>query len=194
MVTYYADCHGNSRLYKGDWSGGGSDNNSLTDWATTDEFILCIQVTEDGCNKATASQQFKLQFAEDAGGFSDITDSTAIAWGTGTSLTDGSSGTGKCSAAPGDCSGGSLEWTYENEGDNTAPDSSGYALSQDYYGELQWALDPANAAAGSVYTFQVVNVTDSNTALTNSIASSVTIHSDSSGPKISMNHYRRRRV
>ena len=69
-----------------------------------------------------------------------------------------------------------MQAAHENEGDNTLPDSGAdISVLTEQWLEFHWALDPANASAGSVYTFQVINITDSNTALANAIASDVTI-------------------
>ena len=177
MGTYYIDHCNASKLYDANEANPSAENGSFVDWSVDDEFILALQVLyDDACNKATVGSQFKLQFSEDGGGWQDVAADTAIAWGTNTSLVDDAAGTQKItSATPAGCS-GSFEGANENEGDNTLPDSGTIAVgTAENWREFHWALNPANATPGSVYTFQCVNITNSNTALIGAVSSSVTI-------------------
>ena len=179
MGTYYIDYHNASKLYDANEANPSAENGSFVDWDTANEFILAVQVLYDEvCNKATVGSQFKLQFSEDGGGWVDVGAATAIAWGTSTTLVDDAAGTQKITVAvPAGCS-GSFEGADENEGDNTLPDSGTIAVgTAENWRELHWALNPTNANPGSTYTFQVVNITNSNTALLGAIASSLAIAS-----------------
>ena len=173
MGTYYADTHGHSVLRDASEGTLGTQDQANVPVLIGDEFILCVQVAEAGCNRATETQQFKLQVKKDAGSFEDVTDVSEISWGSGTTLVDGATGTERCTSTPATCPAGNPGWIYENEGDNL---TGSYTLATDEYGELQFALDTTNATNGSVYTFQVVNVTDSNSPLANAVASSAKVY------------------
>ena len=180
MGTYYITTHGSSVLLDANEGNPSAVNGSFTEWSPGDKFILAVIVFYNTlCNKATDGCQLKLQFAEDGGEFGDVGAGTAIAWcaDADTSLTDDAEGTQRVgSGTPAAQCDSGYGTAWENAEDNTLPDSGAdMIIAQEQWLETHWALNPANANPESVYTFQVANITNSGTALTNAIASSVTM-------------------
>ena len=142
MPTYRIDSHGHSIILNADETAAGSEDANVGSWSVDDEFILAVQVYYSTCNKTTQSEQFKLQFSEDGGAWTDVGSSTAIAYGTGTTLTDDASTSNqRCTSSVGDCTSG-YEGSHSNEGDNTLPDSGGISTSVRQWKEFHWRWTP----------------------------------------------------
>lgn len=181
MTTYYQTRHGGySRLGNSDHTGQTADNGNKTGWVIGDVFILYSQlvVSRTGCDKTGVGGQIKLRFSKDGGAWTDVGAATEISWAADadTSLDDDTTGTSQIATNASGCS-GAVDTVYENAADNTVPDSgtTGNTASEAWH-EIQWGLDTDNATAGSVYTFQLYNITQG-TACTGTIASSLTIAS-----------------
>lgn len=136
----------------------GAPDGDVTGWATSDEFILATAFQTN--SKPVQAGRFKIQWRDvtDSGSFADVAATGEIHYTTSTTVlsdgTDVTSGEAICSAYGGD----TWQNGLENENDLLCPDGAGtYTLSEDYYTEFHWALNPASAEPGHEYEFQVVD-------------------------------------
>jgi len=130
-----------------------ADDSNKADWDTGDEFIIAVQLDEQ---KGPWTAVYKLQWQVSGGSYADLSDITAIAYGTGTDLANGNAvviGEKACTNTPS----GSWADGWEVEGTGTA---SSLELLDEEYSELHIALDPAAATAEATYEFRLYDVTN----------------------------------
>lgn len=135
-----------------------SDDNPVTGWTKTDDFIIGIQI---GTSKGPLARAYKLQRKDitDDDAWADVSDVTDISYSATTVLGDGTtlgSGNKLCTATP------EPNWQdgLESEGDNILPDSGTYSLADEYYSEFQWALDCDGAEDGHEYAVRLFDTTE----------------------------------
>lgn len=163
MATYYLQFIASRICYDADRAGVQDNNVNVTEWEKTAKFILCVQMGYNGKN--TAASAYKLKWRNDTdnpgGAYSDVAADSEIAWaGTSAVLVDENAvddagDDRRC----GTVAGQTWQDGYENVGDNTFPDSGTFDLGSECYTETQWALDPAAAHDGDIYSFQLYNNT-----------------------------------
>ena len=57
----------------------GSENGSVTDWDTADEFVLCVAIYfGSACNKATDNEQIKIEYRKDGGSWTAVSSGNDI--------------------------------------------------------------------------------------------------------------------
>ena len=149
LTTYYPTL-GASRIANANIvDQSGADNGDVTGWVKTNDFILATRIYG---SKGTYNYAYNLKWRNvtDSGSFAAVNSTGEISYSATTDLTDGGTVTTKiCSAQ--------TSYTWQNglasEGDNILPDAGTFALLDEYYTELQWALDCSSAHDGDVYEF-----------------------------------------
>lgn len=161
-----------SRLYDANEANPSAENGDFTDWDIADEFILCCCIWYyPAANQPTDAEQVKVQFSEDGGDWTDVGAGQAIAPGSNTTLTNGSSVTQRITVnVPSAAANGFEASGVEVEGTGT---SNSITIGDEYYTEVHFALDPALANAGSTYTFRLYNTTNNTPLLINGVATSI---------------------
>ncbi len=129
-----------------------------TAWTKTNGFILATRIYG---SKGAYNFAYKLKWRNvtDGGIFADVGATGEISFSTNTVLVDGQVlvvGDKICGAQVG------YSWQngMENEGDNRLPDINTYSLADEYYTELQWALDCNAAHDGDKYEFALYELTN----------------------------------
>ena len=149
LTTYYPTL-GASRIANANIvDQSGADDGDVTGWVKTNDFILATRIYG---SKGTYNYAYTLKWRNvtDSGSFAAVGSTGEISYSATTDLTDGGTVTTKiCSAQ--------ASYTWQNglasEGDNILPDAGTFALLDEYYTELQWALDCSGAHDGDVYEF-----------------------------------------
>jgi len=128
-----------------------ADNGDVTGWVKTNDFILATRIYG---SKGAYNYAYTLKWRNvtDAGSFAAVGATGEISYAADTVLVDGQAlptGSKICSAQT------NYTWQngMENEGDNILPDSGTYSLADEYYTELQWALDCSGAHDNDIYEF-----------------------------------------
>ena len=134
----------------------GADDGDVTGWVKTADFILATRIYG---SKGAYNFAYKLKWRNvtDSGTFADVGATGEISFTADTVLGDGTTLTsGICGAQAG------YTWQngLESEGDNILPDSGTYSLADEYYTELQWALDCDGATDGETYEFALYELTN----------------------------------
>ena len=126
-----------------------ADDVPVTGWDKTKDFILATRIYG---SKGTYNYAYTLKWRNvtDGGSFAAVGATGEISYSAATDLTDGGAVTTKICGAQ-------TNYTWQNglasEGDNILPDTGTFALLDEYYTELQWALDCDGAHDGDVYEF-----------------------------------------
>jgi len=134
-------------------------------WAAVDatadvyatQFILGTQIAATA-GKTPVAAAYKLRWRVDGGTFADVASTGKVKWATSSDeLVDDATLIESDKVC-----GGLTSFTWadgvESVGDNRAPDSGTISLSQDYYTEIQWALDISDADLGDTYELELWNV------------------------------------
>jgi len=153
----------------------GAENAAIADWVLTDEFIVCVTVAITvACNKASDATTFKLQYRKDGGSWTDVDTGNELIPGTGTDLVNGNSVTQRITTnVPAGCASGFANSGVEVEGTLS---SNSVSMATETYTEIQFAVDPTNATAGSNYEFAIYN--NAETAQLQNAALSVVLLAD----------------
>ena len=131
----------------------GNDGDNLTDWTVGDSVILAIQID---ATTPWGPEVYKVRWRASGGTFADLGAATEIAYESTSALTNGdavSSGESECSNVPG---GSTWEDGLEAEGTGTF---SAFTHTDEYYTELQIALNTANAQYATTYELELYAVT-----------------------------------
>jgi len=128
-----------------------ADDGDVTGWVKTNDFILATRIYG---SKGAYNYAYTLKWRNvtDSGSFAAVGATGEISYAADTVLVDGQ-------ALPTESKICSAQTNYtwqngmENEGDNILPDSGTYSLADEYYTELQWALDCSGAHDNDVYEF-----------------------------------------
>jgi len=127
-------------------------------WNKNNDFILAVRIYT---SKGPLARAYKLRWRNvtDSGTFADVGATGEITYSATTGLTDEDDLllTEKlCDVQS--------EYTWqngkENEGDNILPNSGTYSLADEYYTELQWALNCNGALDEHKYEFELWDITD----------------------------------
>jgi len=130
-----------------------ADNVPVTGWDKTKDFILATRIYG---SKGTYDYAYTLKWRNvtDGGTFAAVGATGEISFSADTVLVDGQAlptGSKICGAQ--------TNYTWQNglesEGDNILPDVGTFALLDEYYTELQWALSCDDAHDGDVYEFDL---------------------------------------
>ena len=129
-----------------------------TAWIKTDDFILATRIYG---SKGAYNFAYKLKWRNvtDGGVFADVEATGEISFSSVTALVDGQALAIEnkiCDVQ----SGYSWQNGMESEGDNRLPDSGTYSLADEYYTELQWALDCNSAHDEDKYEFALYELTN----------------------------------
>ena len=182
MGTYYIDTSSGSMLLDANEANPTAENGSFTNWQKGDDFILVTAISYSTCNKTTVACSFKLQFSKNGGAWTDVGAATEISYPADTTLVDGADSVQRVTTNVNSLCTSGYQVGRESEGDNVVV---AFATTLRYHSDIHWALSTDNATVSSVYTFRVINVTNSNTALSGTIASSVTMAATSHSPSLS---------
>ena len=127
------------------------DNGDVSGWVKTTDFILATRIYG---SKGAYNYAYTLKWRNvtDAGSFAAVGATGEISYAADTVLVDGQAlpiGSKICSAQT------NYTWQngMENEGDNILPYAGTYSLADEYYTELQWALDCSGAHDNDIYEF-----------------------------------------
>lgn len=127
-------------------------------------FIVSVQIDEE---KGPYIASWGLRWCDntDLQPFTNLSSTGEMKWGTDTALTNGNASSQLCTNIP---AGSTWQAGKEVEG---AFSCSSFELADEYYTEIQWAVNPADAQIGHVYLFELYNVTlgGSLTSLTGSV-------------------------
>ena len=141
--------------------------------------ISSYTITTGACNKDINSAGFRLEFSEDGGGFTPVGAATAVRYTENTSLVNDASTldrvtAGTMTAYNAGCASGWITGIECTDG------ACSHNIVKERFSDIAWALDFSGATAGSVYTFQVYDTT--NTAVLNPVVAipSVTMAASSS--------------
>ena len=161
-----------TRILDADRTALAADNTDYTvNKSTKPNLIYVVQVDEE---KGAWSATYKLQWKNttDAGSLADLAATGEITWVATTSLVQGTAVTSKACTASGG-SGSTWQNGEEVEGAST---SDSINLADEYYTEIHFAINLANAIEGKTYDFGVIE--SGGGTLINTFASSLIITSD----------------
>src|SRR3990172_958900 len=131
------------------------DNTNVTGYYKENNFIVVFQIDEE---KGPWNAQYTLRWRNvtDTGSFAAIASTGEMAWGTSTDLSQGTNVTSKaCSAS------GGLGSTWQNgEEVEGAATSEAINLADEFYTEIDFAVNPAAAHDGDVYAFELYDQTN----------------------------------
>jgi hypothetical protein len=156
--TVYADTHGHAILLDQSHNPLSSEDEVgvVLPITFTDDFILAVQVGVSGCGSDLTTSAIRLDFSEDGGAWTPVSNTTVAIENAVAGLTNNSAYVAEaCSSGMPTCGTASFAYHWE------CTDGAGYSTAAaGTWQEIWFGIKLANVTQGSTYTFRLWNVTD----------------------------------